>query len=361
MALSIGIVGLPNVGKSTLFNILTESKSADAANFPFCTIDPNKGIVSVPDLRINKLAQIVKSEKEVPATIEFIDIAGLVKGASLGEGLGNQFLANIRETDAICQIVRVFENSDVIHVDGNINPKRDVEIIETELLIKDLETVGKRINSIDKKSQTTNDKVLQKTVGVLKKLKIGMEQEKLAKNIELNENEEELIKDLQLLTKKPFIYVANTNEDQDTTDLHETLGLDKNEIVIPISIKQEQELADLDKEERALFLEELGIEESALDVMIRKAFESLDLITYLTAGEKEVRAWTINKGFTANKAAGVIHTDFEKGFIKADVVNFDDFVEHKGWSNARENGRVRQEGKEYIVKDGDIMLFKFNV
>ncbi len=364
MALKIGIVGLPNVGKSTLFNALTRSKGAEAANFPFCTIDPNVGIVEVPDERMKKLVEIVSPEKTIDAVVEFVDIAGLVKGASEGEGLGNKFLHNIREVDAIAQVIRFFEDGNITHVHGGINPKLDMDVIQLELMLADLDTVNRKIGENEKKATTTNDKSLMKFVDVLKKVKEGLENEVLAINVDLVEEERELLKPLHLLTDKPYLYIANVKEDEiaafDSTKAATDLNLKEHQEILPISAKLEEELVDLSPEEAEEYLGDLGLKESSLNAVIRAAYRLLGLQTYFTAGEKEVRAWTVPIGAKAPQAAGVIHTDFEKGFIKADTVAYEDFAASNGWQGARDNGKVRMEGKEYVVQDGDVMLFKFN-
>ncbi|RAL57462.1 redox-regulated ATPase YchF [Candidatus Gracilibacteria bacterium GN02-872] len=360
--MKIGIVGLPNVGKSTLFNALTKNYSADAQNFPFCTIEPNVGIVNVHDDRLEKIRQAVNGQKIIPATCEFIDIAGIVKGASNGEGLGNKFLANIREADAILQVVRVFENNDIIHVHGKIDPKSDIEVINSELILADLETVAKRIGADGRKAKS--DKDLAFAVEVYKKVEENLNKGILVSDMNLNEEELQAIKDLHLLTNKEFVYACNVNEDMMETssdELKKILGLEgKNNKVIPICAKLEADMIDMTEEERKEFLDEMGLISTGLDDLIKASYDALGLQYYFTAGEKEVRAWTIHKGDTAPKAAGVIHTDFEKGFIKADVVNWKDIVEFGGWAKAREAGKVALEGKDYIVADGDVMLFKFN-
>lgn len=364
MALQIGIVGLPNVGKSTLFNALTKSRSAQAANYPFCTIDPNVGIVEVRDDRLEVLREAVKGEKIVPSTVEFVDIAGIVKGASQGEGLGNKFLANIRECDAVLQVVRVFEDANVTHVENSISPKRDIEIINAELILADLETLSKGYEQNAKKARA-GDKEAVILDTLLTNIKNTLLTGNLACTISLTAEEKELMKPYHLLTMKPFIYAANVSESELTTisieEIRTHLGLDSTLAVLPISAKLEEELLDLSQEEKKEFLQELGINDTGLDALIALAFETLGLMYYFTAGEKEVRAWTIHKGWKAPAAAGVIHTDFEKGFIKADVAGWKDLVEFAGWSKARETGKVRMEGKEYVVQDGDVMLFKFNV
>lgn len=364
MALQIGIVGLPNVGKSTLFNALTQSRAAQAANYPFCTIDPNVGIVEVRDERLEQLRAAVNGEKIVPATVEFVDIAGIVKGASQGEGLGNKFLANIRECDAVLQVVRVFDDPNVTHVENSVHPKRDIEIINAELILADLETLAKGYEQNAKKARA-GDKEAQVLDEVLSKVRNTLLEGHLACTLPLSEDEKMLIKPYHLLTMKPFIYAANISEDAladvRIEDIRAELGLPNTLPVLPISAKLEAELLDLSVEEKTEFLEALGIEKTGLDTMISVAYETLGLMYYFTAGEKEVRAWTIHKGWKAPQAAGVIHTDFEKGFIKADVVAWKDLVELGGWSKARETGKVRLEGKEYMVQDGDVMLFKFNV
>jgi GTP-binding protein YchF len=363
MSLQIGIVGLPNVGKSTLFNALTKSHAAESANYPFCTIDPNVGIVEVPDTRLNKLAEVVQPEKILPAAIEFVDIAGLVKGASSGEGLGNQFLSHIRQVDAIAHVVRVFEDDDIHHVHGQIDPESDKEVIETELIIADVQTVEKRFKKAESetKSGQADKKKYAALIGdLLSHLQDGK------KAVEFSDDPEVLaeLKDLHLLTLKPFIYVLNVKEDQiNNTDINhfkKILNLNSNDDVVVVSAQIEAELTHLDEEEAQMFLDEIGLKEPTLNALIQKAYSVLGLETYFTAGVKEVRAWTVKKGSTAPQAAGVIHTDFEKGFIKADVVSFDDFVEFKGWAGCKDAGKQRLEGKEYIVQDGDVMLFKFN-
>jgi len=362
MSLKIGIVGLPNVGKSTLFNALTRSKGAQAANYPFCTIDPNVGIVEVPDERLYALAEIAKPGRIVPAAVEFVDIAGLVKGASEGEGLGNKFLSHIRECHAIAQVIRFFEDPDIIHVHGGINPKLDMDVIHLELILADLETISKRLSDTEKRAKS-GDKELVADVSTLKKVKEALEAEKLAINVDLNDDEKELIKTLNLLTYKPFIYIANVKEGQlagfDIDKVKKDLSLGSYEQILPISAKVEEDLVDFTIEEAKEYMKELGLKESGLNAFIRAAYTLLGLQTYFTAGPMEVRAWTVNKGAKAPQAAGVIHTDFEKGFIKAETIGYEDYIRCKGEAGARETGKMRLEGKEYIVQDGDVMHFKF--
>jgi len=361
--MKIGIVGLPNVGKSTLFNALTKSKSAQAANYPFCTIDPNVGVVEVPDARMKALAEVVKPERILPAVVEFVDIAGLVKGASEGEGLGNKFLAHIRECDAIGQVVRIFKDDNVIHVHGNVEPRRDVEIIETELIMADLQTIEKRLGKA-KSDSKSGDKKKQAYADLLEKIEKLLQEGKKAIDLDLTDEEKLEIQDLHLLTAKPFLYILNVSESEvatvDTNKVKNELGLSEKQQVIPISAKVEEELIGFSEEEAQDFLKELGLKESGLNALIKAAYDTLGLMTYFTAGVKEVRAWTIHKGDTAPRAAGVIHTDFEKGFIRAEVIFWDDFVKFGGEAGAREKGLLRLEGKEYVVKDGDVMHFRFS-
>ena len=365
--MKLGIVGLPNVGKSTLFNSLTKA-GAESANYPFCTIDPNVGIVTVPDHRLKLLGDMYQSKKVTPAVIEFVDIAGLVKGASKGEGLGNQFLSNIREVDAIVHVVRCFEDSNIVHVDGSINPLRDIETINLELIFSDLEILERRISKVEKAARM--DKTLGKELELLKRIKALLEDGKLAKNIELDdEDEEALFASYNLLTSKPVIFAANVAEDELADDAADNTGVkavrefaaETDSEVFVICAQIEQEISELDDEEKAMFLEDLGLKESGLDKLIKASYKLLGLISYLTAGEDETRAWTIKVGTKAPQAAGKIHSDFERGFIKAEVVNYKDLLEHGSLAAAREKGLVGMEGKEYVVKDGDVILFRFNV
>jgi GTP-binding protein YchF len=365
--MKLGIVGLPNVGKSTLFNSLTKA-GAESANYPFCTIDPNVGIVPVPDERLNVLAKMHKSAKIVNATIEFVDIAGLVKGASKGEGLGNQFLSNIREVDAIVHVVRCFEDSNIVHVDGSIDPLRDIETINLELLFSDLEILERRYAKLVK--SVKNDKTLLKETDLVERLKKHLEDGKLAKNFESEDDDEKLLlESFNLLTYKPTIYAANVTEDDLADDGSSNENVEKvrkyaNEEgseVFVICAQIEQEIAELDEDEKKMFLEDLGLAESGLEKMIRASYSLLGLISYLTSGEMETKAWTITKGTKAPQAAGKIHSDFERGFIRAEVVSYEHLVEQGSMNAAKEKGLVRSEGKEYIVQDGDIVLFRFNV
>lgn len=366
MALQCGIVGLPNVGKSTLFNCLSNAK-AQAANFPFCTIEPNIGVITVPDERLNKLAELVKPNKIVPNTIEIVDIAGLVKGASKGEGLGNQFLGNIRTTNAIIHVLRCFDDGNVIHVDGSVNPIRDKEIIDTELQLKDLETVSKKIQKVEKMAKTGGDKDAKKAFEVCTLVKSHLEAGKSARTAPLTEEDKEYIADLFLLTEKPVMYVCNVDEGSVNTGneyverVKQAVKDEKAEVLV-ISAKIESEIAELENyEERQLFLEDLGLSESGVNKLIHSAYKLLQLATYFTAGIQEVRAWTITQGFTAPQAAGVIHSDFEKGFIRAEVIKYNDFITLGSESACKETGKISVEGKNYIVEDGDIMHFRFNV
>ena len=365
MALKCGIVGLPNVGKSTLFNCLSNAK-AQAANFPFCTIEPNIGVITVPDERLNKLADLVSPQKVLPTTIEIVDIAGLVKGASKGEGLGNQFLSNIRETNAIIHVLRCFDDGNVVHVDGSVDPVRDKEIIDFELQMKDLETVDKLLENA-KKSAKSGDKKMMKRAEILEDYKTTLEEGKSVRTIVLSDPEAEIVKDLQLITTKPVLYVCNVDEASVKTgnkyvDMVKGAVKDERAEILVIGAAIEADIAGLEShDERKLFLDDLGLEEPGVNKLIRAAYTLLDLETYFTAGEKEVRAWTIKKGTKAPQAAGVIHTDFEKGFIRAEVIKYNDYVSLGSENAVKEAGKMAVEGKEYVVEDGDVMHFRFNV
>ena len=366
MALQCGIVGLPNVGKSTLFNSLSNAK-AQAANFPFCTIEPNVGVITVPDERLNKLAEIDNPKRVIPTTIEIVDIAGLVKGASKGEGLGNKFLANIRETDAIIHVLRCFENENITHVDGSIDPVRDKEIIDTELQLKDLETVQNRLAKVKKQAETGGDKSAKKVYEILTRYEAVLLQGKSARVVELSREDEKLVSDLHLLTDKPVLYVCNVDERSAVNgnkyvEAVRAAIAEENAELLVVAAAVEADIAELETyEERQMFLEEVGLTESGVSRLIRSAYRLLDLQTYFTTGADETRAWTFTRGTKAPQAAGIIHSDFERGFIRAEVIKYDDYVSLKSEGACREAGKIGVEGKEYVVQDGDIMHFRFNV
>jgi len=364
--MKLGIIGLPNVGKSTLFNSLTKA-GAESANYPFCTIDPNIGIVTVPDERIKLLGEFYKSKKITPAVIEFVDIAGLVKGASNGEGLGNQFLSNIREVDAIVHVVRCFEDDNVVHVNGNVEPLRDIETINLELIFSDLEILDRRIAKAAKVAR--NDKTVAKELELMEKIKGHLEANQAAHTLELEDEEKTMMEEYNLLTAKPIIFAANVDEDELASDAKDNpfvqkvrdFAAEQGSEVFVVCAQIEQEIAELDDDEKKMFLEDLGLTESGLEKLIEASYRLLGLQSYLTAGEEETRAWTIQIGTKAPQAAGKIHTDFERGFIKAEVVNYQDLLDCGSYAGARDKGLVRMEGKEYVVKDGDVILFRFNV
>ena len=365
MALTAGIVGLPNVGKSTLFNAITKA-GALAANYPFATIDPNVGIVEVPDSRLIKLEEMVQPKNTIPTTFEFSDIAGIVKGASKGEGLGNKFLSHIREVDAICQVVRAFDDENVTHVSGRVNPLDDIEVINMELVLADLESVEKRLPKIEKMARQ-KDKTAEMELRILTQIKEALEDGKPVRSIDFNEDDQKWVNQAQLLTSKKMLYIANVGEDEigdkdnDKVKAIREYAANEDSEVIVISAKIEEEIATLDDEDKEMFLEDLGIEEPGLDRLIRTTYDLLGLSTYFTAGVQEVRAWTFKQGMTAPQCAGIIHTDFERGFIRAEVTSYEDYVQHGGENGAKEAGRQRLEGKDYIMQDGDIVHFRFNV
>ena len=364
--MKLGIVGLPNVGKSTLFNAITNA-GAQSANYPFCTIEPNIGVVAVPDKRLDKLAEMYDPDKYTPATIEFVDIAGLVKGASKGEGLGNKFLSNIRECDAIVHVVRCFDNDDIIHVEGSVDPARDIETIDLELILSDVEMVQRRIDKAQK--MVKGDKKFQKQVDFFKRVLDTLNEGKPARAVECDDDEKALLSEVALLTNKPVIFAANMSEDDFSNGINDNerlkrvreIAAEQKAGVLPICAEMEAEIVELDKEEKEMFLSDLGLEQSGLDRLINECYTLLGLISYLTAGKPEVRAWTIKKGTKAPQAAGKIHTDFERGFIRAEVIAFDDLIACGSMTAAKEKGLVRSEGKEYVMKDGDVVLFRFNV
>lgn len=365
MALTAGIVGLPNVGKSTLFNAITKA-GALAANYPFATIDPNVGIVEVPDARLNKLTEMVEPKKTIPTAFEFTDIAGIVKGASKGEGLGNKFLSHIREVDAICQVVRAFDDDNVTHVSGRVDPLDDIEVINMELVLADLESVEKRLPRIEKMARQ-KDKTAEMELRILSKIKEALENGDPVRSLKFNDEDQKYVNQAQLLTSKKMLYIANVGEDEIDNEENEKVKIirdyaaKEDSEVIVISAKIEEEIATLDDEDKEMFLEDLGIEEPGLDVLIKTTYDLLGLSTYFTAGVQEVRAWTFKQGMTAPQCAGIIHTDFERGFIRAEVTSYDDYVENGGEQGAKEAGKQRLEGKDYIMQDGDIVHFRFNV
>ena len=364
--MKLGIVGLPNVGKSTLFNAITNA-GAQSANYPFCTIEPNVGVVAVPDKRLDKLAEMYDPDKYTPASIEFVDIAGLVKGASKGEGLGNKFLSNIRECDAIVHVVRCFENDDIIHVEGSIDPKRDIETINLELVLSDMEMLERRIDKT--KKMLKGDKKYQKDIDLFERVMKALEAGKPARSVECDDDEKAVLSEVALLTNKPVIYAANMSDEDFSNGLEsnqgyqevKTIAAEENSGVLPICAQIEEEIVDMDKEEKEMFLADMGLEESGLDRLIKECYSLLGLISYLTAGKQEVRAWTIKKGTKAPQAAGKIHSDFERGFIRAEVIAYDDLIACGSMTAAKEKGLVRSEGKDYVMKDGDVVLFRFNV